>query len=113
MDLKNKVVVITGSSSGISATTALAFAGKNEEGGWGNTFMAFNPNLLLDLSQFKTKVHTFVETVRNSRSKDDKKVRIPGENTMNTRDQNLKSGSVEAPDELIAALNNYLKTGEL
>lgn len=77
------------------------FAGQNESGGWGNLFMAFSPTLLLDREEFKEKVKELVEAVRNSKTRDGKKVRIPGESTLDTRDKNMKIGEIEIDDKLV------------
>ncbi len=76
------------------------FAGNNSEGGWGNIFMAFSPTLLMNNEDFIKKVKILVETVKNSKTKDGKKVRISGEQTINTRDKNLQIGSIDIEDNL-------------
>jgi LDH2 family malate/lactate/ureidoglycolate dehydrogenase len=80
------------------------FVGKNPDGAWGNTFMAFSPALLSDLDEFKRRMTVLVETVRNSKTKDGHKIRIPGEHTLLVRDQSLDRGTVEVDEELFAAL---------
>lgn len=82
------------------------FAGQNEEGGWGNIFIAFSPNLLIDVEEFKKKVRILVETVRNSKTRDGKKVRIPGESTFTTRDENLKRGEIEIDEAMIEQIKS-------
>ena len=77
------------------------FAGQNESGGWGNLFIAFSPWLLLNEEEFKEKARKLVETVRNSNTRDGRKVRIPGELTLDIRDKNLKAGEIEVDDRLI------------
>ena len=77
------------------------FVGQNESGGWGNLFMAFSPGLLLNDEEFKEKAKKLVETVRNSKTRDGGKVRIPGESTLDTRDNNLRIGVIEVDDKLI------------
>jgi len=88
--------------------TSADFVGKNTIGGWGNLFMVFSPDLLLDVNQFKDRVSKLIETVRNSRTKDGDKVRIPGELTISTRDLNMKRGTVEVEDRLIQELKNLI-----
>lgn len=80
------------------------FAGQNPPGGWGNLFMAFSPNLLLDKEEFKEKTKLLVETVRNSKTKHGGKVRIPGETTLDTRDKNFRIGEIEVDDKLIEGI---------
>lgn len=81
------------------------FGGQNEPGGWGNLFMAFSPNLLLDEGEFKEKTRLLIETVRNSKTKHGGKVRISGETTLDTRDKNLRIGEIEVDDKLIEEIN--------
>lgn len=85
-----------------------SFLGKNEKNGWGNLFLVFSPNLLTNLNQFKKDVKKFIETLKNSKTKDSLKVRIPGENTLKVRDQNLKKGSIDVNEETIEKINAYL-----
>ena len=87
------------------------FVGKNEKGGWGNLFMAFSPDLLIDANEFKEKANLLVETVRNSKTKDGSKVRIPGEKTINTRNQNLKRGEIEVDEKLIEQIKEFIEKG--
>lgn len=93
--------------------TRAGFGGINEDDGWGNIFVVFSPELLSDTKEFKKKMKKFVNKVRNSKTKDESKVRIPGENTIKTRDENIKRGWVEIPDELINAIKNYINTEEI
>lgn len=88
------------------------YGGLNISGGWGNLFMAFSPDLLIDAKEFKKKAKQLIETVRNSRTRDGNKVRIPGENTIKTRDENLKNGEIEVDNKLIIQVKEYLKGGE-
>lgn len=76
--------------------------------GWGNLFMVFSPDLLTDTSEFKRRVKKFTEALRNSKTRDGQKIRIPGENTLKIRDENLKKGSIEVNDETIKKINLYL-----
>lgn len=80
------------------------FVGENPEGRWGNTFMAFSPDLLMNLDEFKTKAKLLIETVRNSKTKNGEKIRISGEQTLYMRDKSLKKGSIELEDELYKQL---------
>lgn len=86
------------------------YAGIDEDRGWGNTFIAFSPRLLSDLSEFKNRMEKMIDKIRNSKTKDGSKIRIVGEKTLDTRDKNLKSGEIEIADKmyelLIEAINN-------
>lgn len=85
------------------------FSGLNEQGGWGNLFIAFNPNLLMDVKEFKEKVHLLLEKARHSKIKSGERVRIPGEQTIDTRNQSLKLGVIDIEDNLYHELQ---KAGE-
>lgn len=76
------------------------FVGKNPEGGWGNTFMVFSPDLLSDIDVFKQNTSILIETVRASKTKNGNTVRIPGENTINVRNSNIKSGTIEIEEKI-------------
>jgi LDH2 family malate/lactate/ureidoglycolate dehydrogenase len=80
----------------------------DNENGWGNMFIVFQPDLLMDIESFKNKMQQFVDRVKNSKSKDRKPVRITGESTLANRNAALKSGEVEVADELIGILETYL-----
>jgi LDH2 family malate/lactate/ureidoglycolate dehydrogenase len=93
--------------------TGAGFGGINENDGWGNVFIAFSPELLTDIKEFRDKMARFVEKVRTSKTKDGSKVRIPGENTIRLRDESLRRGWLEIDDKLIEGINKYLETGEI
>lgn len=80
------------------------YAGIDENKGWGNLFMAFSPKLLSDEKEFKERMTKMVERIRNSKTKDGSKVRIPGEKTLKTRDDNVKKGEIEIADKIYALL---------
>jgi len=80
---------------------------------WGNTFIAFKPELLSDIKEFKNRVSLFVERVRNSKTIDGFKVRISGESTIEKRDKAIRDGFVEVDGKLLKRLEEYIKTGKL
>lgn len=84
------------------------YAGLNIPGGWGNLFMAFSPDLLISIDEFKKKTEQLIETVRTSKTKDGSKVRIPGENTIKNRDECLKSGEVEVDEKLLNQVKEFV-----
>lgn len=84
------------------------YAGLNTNGGWGNLFMAFSPDLLISVDEFKKKAEQLIETVRNSKTKDGSKVRIPGENTIEKRDVCLKTGEVEVDEKLYKQIKEFI-----
>jgi LDH2 family malate/lactate/ureidoglycolate dehydrogenase len=89
------------------------FSGLNKAGGWGNTFIAFSPNLLSNPEEFKNKTSQLIDRIKHSKTKTSSQIRIPGENSLNTRDQAFAAGTVDVDEKLITLAQNYLKTGKL
>lgn len=86
------------------------FVGMHPEGGWGNIFMAFSPDLLINIENFKQKTKELIERIKLSKTKDGNKIRVPGEYTLDTRDKHLKESMIDVEDILYhelkkAALN--------
>lgn len=86
------------------------YAGIDEKRGWGNLFLAFSPRLLSDVDEFKNRMQKMVKKIRNSKTKDGTKVRLPGEKTLNTRDETLKKGEVEIEGKMYELLLEAVKT---
>lgn len=84
------------------------YAGLNISGGWGNLFMAFSPDLLISIDEFRKKTKEFVETVRNSKTKDGSKIRIPGEKTIEKRNECLETGEVEVDEKLYNQIKEFV-----
>lgn len=80
------------------------YAGVDEDKGWGNIFIAFSPKLLGDVNEFKNRMEKMIDRIRNSKSKDGSKIRIPGEKTIDIRDKNLKFGEIEIADKMYELL---------
>ena len=80
------------------------FSGLNEQGGWGNLFIAIHPGLFMDPKEFKEKVHLLIEKAKHSKTKSGESIRIPGEQTIDTRNTSLKLGEIEIEDNLYHAL---------
>lgn len=90
--------------------TGADYEGLHQEKGDGSLFLAFSPELLQDIDEFKQKAQEFIETLRNAPTTDGKKIRIPGENTLRTRDKNLAQGEIEVNEEIIKKLKKtYIK----
>jgi len=83
------------------------FGGLNSSDGWGNLFIAFSPNLLSSEEEFKRKTKELIEKVRHSKTKSGEKVRIMGEQTISTRDNNIEKGEIEIEDKLIDELKKF------
>ena len=56
--------------------TGADFSGLNTKGGWGNLFIALNPNLFMNENELKDKVYLLLEKMRHSKTKSGKIVRI-------------------------------------
>lgn len=79
-----------------------------QDEGWGNFFLVLSPELFMPLDQFKARMDQFVERLQNAKTKDDKELRLPGMNTLAMRDQNLLTGEIELPEEVLMELKKYL-----
>jgi L-2-hydroxycarboxylate dehydrogenase (NAD+) len=88
--------------------TGAAYEGLHKEKGDGCLFIAFSPELLQNIHDFKQKTEEFTETLRNAPTQDNKKIRIPGENTLTNRDKNIKKGELEVNEELIEELKKII-----
>lgn len=82
------------------------FSGLNEQGGWGNLFIAIHPGLFMNPKEFKEKVHLLIEKARYSKTKPGETVRIPGEQTIDAWNTSLKLGEIDIEDNLYHALQN-------
>lgn len=74
----------------------------NEE--WGSLFIAIDPELLIDLKQFKENCSDLLEKVKSSRKKDGKEIRLPGERAKKEYEDAKKSGYVEVEDSIAKEL---------
>ena len=70
----------------------------------GNLFIAIQPGLFMDPNEFKEKVHLLVEKAKHSKTKSGESVRIPGEQTIDTRNTSLKLGEIDIEDNLYHSL---------
>jgi ureidoglycolate dehydrogenase (NAD+) len=70
--------------------TGASFLDLNEDNQWGNTFLLFQPDLLI--------------------TRDGKQIRITGENSLYNRDKCIKSKKVEVSDDLLSKLNKIVNS---
>jgi len=77
--------------------------------GWGNLFLVLSPELLSDTKTLQQKTKEFIETLRNSPTRDDKPVRIPGEHTRHVRNENIQKGEIEISDVTFRKIQEQLK----
>lgn len=72
---------------------------------WGSTFIAIDPELLVDIEKFKADASNLINTVKNSRKKKNTgNVRIPGERSLKEYKAALESGFVEVDDVVLKQL---------
>jgi L-2-hydroxycarboxylate dehydrogenase (NAD+) len=75
---------------------------------WGSTFIAIDPNLLVDVEQFKANCSDLIAKVKGSRKKDGADaVRLPGERAIASYKQAEQSGMVDV-DEVILNELGYI-----
>ncbi|MBI3980387.1 Ldh family oxidoreductase [Candidatus Microgenomates bacterium] len=85
------------------------FASLHEEKGWGNLFMMMSPELLSDVKTLKSRTHELITHLKNSSTRDGKPVRIPGERSLQTKEENLRRGEIEVNEEIVIELRDSLK----
>lgn len=72
------------------------------EGEWGSLFIAIDPELLIDVAEFKANVSDLVRKIKASRTKTE--IRLPGERAQVARHEAEKSGLVEVDEALLKQL---------
>lgn len=93
-----------------SVWTGASFVNLNyEKDGWGNLYMALTPNLLSDGETFKKRIQELITILKTSPTKDDKAIRIPGENTFRILEENRKKGEIEVNESIIKTIKEYFK----
>lgn len=72
---------------------------------YGSLFMAIDPNLLVDVADFKDHSSDLIQKIKNSRKKSGvKEIRLPGERARQSRQQALESGYVSIDDTVAKEL---------
>jgi LDH2 family malate/lactate/ureidoglycolate dehydrogenase len=74
---------------------------------WGHTFIAINPNLLVD--DFDQRSASILDTVRASAANENSPIRIPGERSSQIANERLKAGVIPVPE---AIWKSILRTAE-
>lgn len=85
-----------------------AYADVSLDAEYGTFIMAIDPELLVNINEFKKANTDLISKIKNSRKKAGvTEIRLPGERAMNTYQQSLRSGEVEV-DEIIMRQLGYL-----
>lgn len=72
---------------------------------WGSTFIAIDPELLVDIDTFKTNTSDLLQKVKNSRKKPGvQNIRIPGERASSDYQTALETGMVDVDDVVLEQL---------
>jgi LDH2 family malate/lactate/ureidoglycolate dehydrogenase len=75
------------------------------EGEWGSLFMAIDPDLLMDVEDFKVNCSDLIQKVKNARKAEDvNEVRLPGERARKTREQAEATGLVDVDETILKEL---------
>ncbi len=75
------------------------------EGEWGAIFIAIDPDLLVDVDEFKSSCTDLINKVKSARKKPgESEVRLPGERAQLAREEAEKSGFVEIDDAILEEL---------
>lgn len=69
---------------------------------WGSVFIAIDPNLLIDTSEFKRNASQMVADIKSARSKDG--IRLPGERALAARHAARVSGFVDVEEAVLREL---------
>jgi len=78
--------------------------------GWGNLFIAVDPEALAGIKEFKKNCSALIDKVRSSKkSKGFKEIRIPGEKGLKLKKQAEQSGEIEIEPKLMSDLDNLTK----
>ncbi len=76
---------------------------------WGWTFIAIDPNILLDLDDFKTKSSDMVKTIRESQARNNEEIRLPWDVSQKKYKESLKSGEVDIEEIYLEKLGHFKK----
>lgn len=84
------------------------FIDLHKEDRWGNLIMVLSPELFMSLDTFKKRMTEFQNRMESAKTTDGNKLRLPGVNTLATRDQNLADDEIEIDDEILNEFYTYL-----
>lgn len=72
---------------------------------WGSLFIAIDPNLLIDISDFKTNASKMIDDILSARTaSEDSHIRLPGVHSRKSREDAEVSGQVDVDDVILQQL---------
>ena len=72
---------------------------------WGSLFIAIDPDLLVDVSDFKKSASDLIKRVKGSRKGDGvSEIRLPGEEALKKRKESIASGFVDVEESILNEL---------
>lgn len=90
--------------------TEASFEGTHQEDGWGSIFLTLSPDLLSNTETLKERASEFVEMLLGAPTSRRGMTRIPGENTLRSRDTALLRGDVHVNSVVLKQIKDKLKT---
>jgi L-2-hydroxycarboxylate dehydrogenase (NAD+) len=76
------------------------------KGEWGALFIAIDPDLLVDVKEFKTNCSDLIRKIKTSRKKPGtEEIRLPGERARQAREEAQKTGMVEIDKAVLKELD--------
>jgi len=93
------IELIAGAWSGADAQ------GKEPEKGWGNLFITLSPGVFGLNRDYAQTTQTFINNLRNTHTRDGMPIRIPGEISLQTRNNNLRLGYVQVDPLVLSKLS--------
>lgn len=71
---------------------------------WGSIFIAIDPNLLIDVADFKSNASHMIESIMSARTAENTPIRLPGVRSRENREAAEASGYVEVDDVILQQL---------
>lgn len=72
---------------------------------WGSTFIAIDPNILVDVEDFKNNATQMLEIIKTSRTKNGESVRLPGERAKESYKKAEESCEIEVDEAILKEMN--------
>lgn len=68
---------------------------------WWATFIAIDPNILVDINDFKKNSTEMLKIIRNSRTKNGEKIRLPWDKAKDTYEKNLEKWEIDISEAVL------------